>query len=76
MKLGLEFERLLKLGHLQLVKPSERIKTIPFKNGGLFVRALRCHQGIITHVFDQTSTYIDDTFHSQNFCFDSLMERI
>ena len=30
------------------------------------------------YVYDQTSTDIDidDTFHSQNFCFDRLMKRI
>ena len=39
------FECLLKLGLFQLAKFSDPIRTNLFKNGGICIRALRCHQG-------------------------------
>ena len=37
------FKCLSKLRYFQLAKSSDHIRTGPFKNGGLCVRALRCH---------------------------------
>ena len=74
-KLRIIFRVPIKIGHFQLEKYDNFIKIIPFKNGSLCVRALRCHQGNSYIVLNLLMTHTQLGFSSflSRLCFDDTL---